>query len=96
MSLTSDQDLSIASVNGTTRIVAKQELTLECGGAFIQLKDGNITLGGPFDLFFKVITIQKKGAAELHTELPELPRPVATRCALRASQSGVPFARMTV
>jgi type VI secretion system secreted protein VgrG len=75
MSLTSDKDMSIATVNGTARIVAKTELILECGGAFIQLKDGSITLGGPFDLFFKVITIQKQGKASMHipVSLPPVP-----------------------
>jgi type VI secretion system secreted protein VgrG len=72
MSLLADQEVSVASVNGTVRISAKNELVLECGGAFIQLKDGNITLGGPADLFFKVITIQRKGAAsmQISSKLP--------------------------
>ncbi|RAR51921.1 type VI secretion system secreted protein VgrG, partial [Paraburkholderia unamae] len=69
MSMYSDQDMSISSVNGTVRIVAKQEITLECGGAFVQLKDGNITLGGPNDLFLKFITIQKQGKASLNAPL---------------------------
>jgi type VI secretion system secreted protein VgrG len=51
------------------RIVAKQEMTLASGGAFIQLKDGSITLGGPADLFFKVITVQKQGKATLNMPL---------------------------
>ncbi|RAR48775.1 uncharacterized protein (DUF2345 family), partial [Paraburkholderia unamae] len=69
MSMYSDQDMSISSVNGTVRIVAKQEITLECGGAFVQLKDGNITLGGPADLFLKFITIQQQGKASLNAPL---------------------------
>ncbi len=72
MSLLADQDVSVSSVNGTVRISAKNELVLECDGAFIQLKDGNVTLGGPADLFFKVITIQKKGAASMQIS-PKLP-----------------------
>jgi len=72
MSLLADQDVSVSSVNGTVLISAKSELVLECGGAFIQLKDGNVTLGGPADLFFKVITIQKKGAASMNSN-PTLP-----------------------
>ncbi|MGF6607137.1 type VI secretion system secreted protein VgrG [Paraburkholderia sp. WSM4175] len=63
MSLIADKDVNVASVNGSVHIVAKKELILECGGAFIQLKDGSITLGGPFDLFIKTITVQKKGKA---------------------------------
>jgi type VI secretion system secreted protein VgrG len=72
MSLFADQDVSMSSVNGTVRISAKKEIVLECGGAFVQLKDGNVTLGGPADLFFKVITIQKKGAVSMRssTQLP--------------------------
>ncbi|OLL31215.1 type IV secretion protein Rhs [Burkholderia sp. SRS-W-2-2016] len=72
MSLFADQDVSVSSVNGTVRVSAKNELVLECGGAFIQLKGGNITLGGPADLFFKVITIQKKGVASMQSS-PTLP-----------------------
>ncbi|MEW9580637.1 DUF2345 domain-containing protein [Paraburkholderia sp. DGU8] len=62
MSVTADKDVTIASVNGTVHISAKKELTLESGGAFVQIKDGSITVGGPFDLFIKTITVQKKGA----------------------------------
>ncbi|MFL6701589.1 MAG: DUF2345 domain-containing protein, partial [Paraburkholderia graminis] len=78
MSLIAAQDLTMASVNGTVRISAKKELTLESGGAFIQLKDGSITLGGPLDLFLKFITIQKKGAQRLSTAVPALPQSTGT------------------
>ncbi|MFL9931169.1 type VI secretion system tip protein VgrG [Paraburkholderia sp. RL18-103-BIB-C] len=69
MSLLAAQDLTMASVNGTVRISAKKELTLESGGAFINMKDGSITLGGPLDLFIKTITVQKKDAASLNMPL---------------------------
>ncbi|QBR03575.1 type VI secretion system tip protein VgrG [Paraburkholderia pallida] len=75
LSLDANQDLTISSVNGVARIVAKQEMTLTCGGAFIQFKDGSITLGGPNDLFLKVITIQKQGKATLNQPL-DLTHPV--------------------
>ncbi|MFM0492195.1 type VI secretion system Vgr family protein, partial [Paraburkholderia graminis] len=63
MSFIADRDLNVASVNGKINLAAAKEIILECGGAFIQLKDGSITLGGPFDLFFKTITVQKQGKA---------------------------------
>jgi type VI secretion system secreted protein VgrG len=69
MSLIADQNLTMASVSGTVRICAMKELTLESGGAFINMKDGSITLGGPLDLFIKTITVQKKGAASLNMPL---------------------------
>jgi type VI secretion system secreted protein VgrG len=55
------------------RIKARKELTLESGGAFIQFKDGSITLGGPGDLFLKVITVQKKGKASQEPNFEVLP-----------------------
>ncbi|WP_109483697.1 type VI secretion system Vgr family protein [Paraburkholderia sp. C35] len=73
MSMLADKDLTVASVNGTVRVSAKKELVLESGGGFIQLKDGNITLGGPLDLLLKVITIQKQGAVSMKNT-PTLPQ----------------------
>jgi type VI secretion system secreted protein VgrG len=66
MSLIADKDVTVASVNGKVKISAAKELILECGGAFIQIKDGSITLGGPYDLFIKTITVQKKGAQSMN------------------------------
>ncbi len=73
MSLIADNDVNIASVDGAVRIKARTELTLESGGAFIQFKDGSITLGGPFDVFLKVITVQKKGKTSQEPNFDVLP-----------------------
>jgi type VI secretion system secreted protein VgrG len=75
LSFIADKDINVASVNGRVSVVAKKELILESGGAFIQFKDGSITLGGPFDLFLKTITVQKKGKASMHLPLPVMPVP---------------------
>ncbi|MDR5843010.1 type VI secretion system tip protein VgrG [Caballeronia sp. LZ031] len=74
MSFIADEDINVASVNGKVNLAAAKELILESGGAFIHIKDGSITLGGPFDLFFKTITVQKKGKASQHTPMPTMPR----------------------
>jgi type VI secretion system secreted protein VgrG len=79
MSLLADRDVTMASVNGVVHISAKKELTLACGGAFVKLADGNITLGGPLDLFLKVLTIQKQGKASMMTHMPEWQIPEAER-----------------
>jgi type VI secretion system secreted protein VgrG len=74
MSLTADKDVNVASVNGKVDLSAAKEIILECGGAFVQIKDGSITLGGPGDLFIKTITVQKQGKASINTPMPSLPR----------------------
>jgi type VI secretion system secreted protein VgrG len=74
MSFIADKDVNLASVNGKVNLAAAKEITLECGGAFIHMKDGSITLGGPGDLFLKTITIQKKAKASMNTPMPSLPR----------------------
>ncbi|MGF6767326.1 type VI secretion system secreted protein VgrG [Paraburkholderia sp. GAS33] len=69
MSFIADKDLDLASVNGKVNLAAAKEIILECGGAFVQMKDGSIILGGPGDLFLKTITVQKKGKASLNMPL---------------------------
>ena len=73
MSLVANKDVSVSSVNGAVYIRAQKELTLESGEAFIQLKNGSITLGGPLDLFIKTITIQKAGKASMSIPIPAFP-----------------------
>ncbi|WP_236596867.1 DUF2345 domain-containing protein, partial [Paraburkholderia hiiakae] len=71
--LTAAKDVNVGSVNGKVNLAAAKEIILECGGAFVHIKDGSITLGGPGDLFLKTITVQKKGKESKHTLLPALP-----------------------
>ncbi|CAJ0704819.1 type VI secretion system Vgr family protein [Ralstonia holmesii] len=75
MSLASDKDLTVTSVNGAVRIAAKSELILESGGAFVRIADGNVTIGGPGDLILKVISMQKQGASTLSDAMQPLPKP---------------------
>ncbi|WP_322095698.1 DUF2345 domain-containing protein, partial [Paraburkholderia bannensis] len=73
ISLTAAKDVNCASVNSKVNLAAAKEIILECGGAFVQIKDGSITLGGPGDLFLKTITVQKQGKASQGPRLPVLP-----------------------
>ncbi|OLL27373.1 type IV secretion protein Rhs [Burkholderia sp. SRS-W-2-2016] len=78
MSLIASKDVNIGSVNQKVNLSAAKEIILECGGAFIQIKNGSITLGGPLDLFIKTITVQKKGAQRLSSAAPALPQSVGS------------------
>ena len=91
MSLVADKDVTAASVNGKVKISAAKEIILECGGAFVQIKDGSITLGGPGDLFLKTITVQKKGTASMYGVTPwsVLPQPsICLECMIHAAENG--------
>ena len=74
MSFIADKDVNVASVNGKVNLAAAKEIILECGGAFVRIADGSMTLGGPGDLFLKTITVQKHGKASMNTPMPSLPR----------------------
>ncbi|WP_153101722.1 type VI secretion system Vgr family protein [Paraburkholderia hayleyella] len=91
MSLIADKDVNVASVNGKVKVSAAQEIILECGGAFVQIKDGSITLGGPGDLFLKTITVQKQGKASMYGVTPWslLPQPsICLECMIHAAEQG--------
>lgn len=63
LDLLAQKDLQITSQDGKVKISAKTELLLECGGAWIQLKDGNIVEGGSGNVSIKCGTLEKLGPA---------------------------------
>jgi type VI secretion system secreted protein VgrG len=91
MSLIAGKDVTAASVNAKLKVSAAKEIILECGGAFVQIKDGSITLGGPGDLFIKTLTVQKKGPLSLYGATPwsVLPQPsICLECMIHAAAQG--------
>jgi type VI secretion system secreted protein VgrG len=70
MSLAAQKDVTVSSVDGSVRVRAKQDITVECGGAFIEIKDGNMTLGGPGKLIFKFAGMKKDSAQMAHLSAP--------------------------
>ncbi|AOJ15181.1 type VI secretion system tip protein VgrG [Burkholderia vietnamiensis] len=87
MSLTAAKDIAVASVNGKVTLSAAKEIVLESGGAFIHMKDGSITLGGPLDLFIKTITVQKQCKASMHIPASLPPVPIAQDPSARYMQT---------
>lgn len=59
------KDMQISSQSGKVTVSAQTELLLECGGAWIQMKGGSITLGGSGNVTVKAGTLEKLGAASL-------------------------------
>jgi type VI secretion system secreted protein VgrG len=96
MSLASEKDMTIQSANGRVVIEAKEELVLKCGGSYLRMTMTGIEDGTRGDRTWKAASFTRQGPAHLPEELPELPKPAATQCALRAGKSGMPFAKMEV
>ena len=53
LSLAAQQDVTVSSVDGAVFVRAQKELTLECGGAYVQIKHGSITLGAVHGVLIK-------------------------------------------
>ncbi|MBD9677931.1 type VI secretion system tip protein VgrG [Pseudomonas sp. PDM18] len=66
-------DLRIESTDSRVEITAPQELLLHCGGAYIRIKDGNIELGAPGNIFLKAANVVKQGSTSL--DIPPTPLP---------------------
>ncbi|CAB3721147.1 hypothetical protein LMG22037_04777 [Paraburkholderia phenoliruptrix] len=94
ISIASEQDTTITSSKGRVVIEAKKELLLKCGGSDLRMTASGIEDGTPGDRKWRAAAYDRSGPASLSAELPVLPVPAETECALRASRAGVPFARM--
>lgn len=81
------KDLQISSQNGKVTVSAQTELLLECGGAWIQMKGGNIMLGGSGNVTVKAGTLEKLGAASMEGCIV-LPEKCAAENTPSAVQSG--------
>lgn len=69
--------LSIASQDNQVFVSAKTELTLNCGGAYIKIKDGDIEIGAPGNIRIKSGALQKMPPATLNKTI-KLAEPCAT------------------
>jgi type VI secretion system secreted protein VgrG len=96
VNIASEKDTTITSSNGRVVIEAKKELLLKCGGSYLRMTVNGIEDGTQGDRTWKATAFSREGAASMPAELPVLPKPAATQCALRAGGSGVPFAMMEV
>ncbi|QKF53903.1 Actin cross-linking toxin VgrG1 [Pseudomonas graminis] len=66
-------DIKIESLAGRIEISAPKELVLSCGGAFIRIKDGEIELGAPGNIYHRAVYVLKGGATTLTTPVTPIP-----------------------
>jgi uncharacterized protein (DUF2345 family) len=90
-------NVKIESVQGRVEISAPQELVLNCGGAYIRLKDGDIELGAPGNIYLKATHVEKTKGASLNTPASPLPAGYAAGYTLKDHvQAVMPFTRYRV
>ncbi|WP_086971148.1 type VI secretion system Vgr family protein [Caballeronia glebae] len=83
LALAAQKDVVVTSADGAVRVRANKELVLECGGAYIELKDGTITLGSAKPLQLKLPGMTKQAPEIMHLAGPSFAPAVApwsTRC----------------
>ena len=90
-------DIKIESVAGRVEISAPQELLLNCGGAYIRLKGGDIELGTPGNIYLKAAAIQKLGGTRLDAPATPLPTGYAGGYTLKdATEAVMRFSRYRI
>ncbi|MFN6960506.1 DUF2345 domain-containing protein, partial [Proteus mirabilis] len=72
LSVLSKKDLDIQSIDGSVNITAKKEIILNCGGGYIKISGGNIEIGTPNNILLKSINVQKVGATNFNSPIPEI------------------------
>jgi type VI secretion system secreted protein VgrG len=70
LALAAQKDVIVTSANGAVHVRADKELVLECGGAYVELKDGTITLGSAKPLQLKLPGLRTSAAEIMHLAGP--------------------------
>ncbi len=68
-----NNDIKIESLAGRIEISAPEELLLNCGGAFIRIKDGEIEMGAPGNIYHRAAYVLKGSATTLTTPVTPIP-----------------------
>lgn len=90
-------DVKIESSAGRVEITATQELVLNCGGAYIRIKDGEIELGAPGNIAIKAAHVEKFGATTLSTPATPVPEGYSAAYTLsEAAKAAAPYVRYRI
>jgi type VI secretion system secreted protein VgrG len=85
-------DIRIESLTGRLHFSAPKEVLIDCGGAYIRMKDGEIELGAPGNIYLKGAHVQKLGATSVSTPITPLRPGYSGRYTLKdEAQTPQPF-----
>ncbi|CAQ85919.1 conserved hypothetical Protein [Photorhabdus asymbiotica] len=89
MDVLARQALTLASQDDRVTVSAKTELRLECGGAYISLKEGQIAFASPKNARFQCDILQKTGPASQDSALTLPERCISASARMAGDQNGV-------
>jgi len=78
-----NNEVKIESTGGRVEITAPEEIVLQCAGAYIRIKGGEIELGAPGNIYLKAANVQKLGSANLNIPATPLPGGYSARYVLK-------------
>ncbi|MDO3615316.1 type VI secretion system tip protein VgrG [Ralstonia pseudosolanacearum] len=76
--VTAHKAVRLASVTDSIQVVAKQEILLTAGGAYIRIKDGNIDIHAPGKIDYKGADHAFGGPAQMNADNPAFPKNMPT------------------
>ncbi|MFJ3483677.1 type VI secretion system Vgr family protein [Pseudomonas sp. NPDC090202] len=89
-------DIKIESIGGRVEISAPEELVLNCGGAYIRIKGGEIEIGAPGNIYLKGAQVEKSGANTVGTPATPIPKGYSAAYNLSDPEGAAPFARYRI
>lgn len=84
-------EVKVESTGGRVEITAPEEIVLHCGGAYIRIKDGDIELGAPGNIYLKAANVQKLGSTSLNIPPTPLPGGYSARYTLKEGAAPMTF-----
>ncbi|MFC7421234.1 type VI secretion system Vgr family protein [Iodobacter arcticus] len=78
--ITADKNVKITACKESIHVVAKDEILMTAGGAYIRIKGGNIEIHCPGEVSIKGANHEISGPASMNVRLPAFNPPVCRQC----------------
>ncbi|MES2317989.1 MAG: type VI secretion system tip protein TssI/VgrG [Pseudomonadota bacterium] len=94
--VTADKTVTVASVNKSVCIAARQHVLLTAQGAYLKLEGGNIMIHGPGKMVFKASMKELAGPKSSNSPAPELPTGTVKGCEQASSDASARHAGVQI
>jgi type VI secretion system secreted protein VgrG len=88
LNVVAKDNVSVSSGEGSITLSAHSEIILKCGSAYIKLKNGNVEIGCPGNIFLKATNVDQTGPGTLDSEPITFPKGYSGTFTLKDPESG--------